>query len=230
MARLPRFDLPGHLHLVLQRASEAQPAFLDDEDRRRYLAAMLQATRECPVAVHAYALSDDQVLILATQNEPRGLAGFMQAVGRRYVKAFNGRHGRRGSPWIGRYRATIVDASTELSRALRFVEQAPVRAGLAARSIDWPWSSAAHHAGLRRDAIVSEHAGYWQFGNTPFEREARYLHEAVVPLALDEAARLMDAVAHAWPIGSDGFLKGLADDSGRRVKRQSRGRPTSRRD
>ena len=225
MARLPRLDLAEHLYLVIQRARDGQRAFVDDDDRRRYLGAMLESARECAVAVHAYVLTDTEVLLLATPAEAASLARFMQALGRRYVKAFNHRHGRSGALWEGRYRTTVVDPASHLLPCIRLVEQAPMRAGLAARSSDWPWSSAAHHAGQKADPIVTEHTAYWQLGNTPFEREARYARESVVLLTDQEAERLLAAARHGWPIGPDAFLQALRRSTDRPVQPRPRGRP-----
>jgi len=225
MARLPRLDLAGHLHLVIQRARDGQRAFVDDDDRRRYLGAMLESARECAVAVHAYALMDTEVLLLATPAETASLARFMQGLGRRYVKAFNHRHGRSGALWEGRYRTTVVDPASHLLACIRLVEQAPMRAGLVTRTGDWPWSSAAHHAGQKADPIVTEHTAYWQLGNTPFEREARYARESAVLLTDLETERLLAAARHGWPIGSDVFLHALRRTTDRPVQPRPRGRP-----
>ena len=45
MARLPRLVLPGHAHLVVQRAQGARPVFADESDRRRYLDTLREAAR-----------------------------------------------------------------------------------------------------------------------------------------------------------------------------------------
>ena len=228
MARLPRLDLAGRPHLVVQRGRGDQVVFVDDDDRRRYLSAMLESARECAVAVHAYVLMDDRVLLLATPSGAASLARFMQAVGRRYVKAFNHRHDRAGPLWEGRYRTTVVDSAGSVPACIRLIEQAPMRAGLVARTIDWPWSSATHHAGQRADPLVAEHAAYWRLGNTPFEREARHRSESEVLLADQEVRRLLDAAQGGWPIGSEAFLRGLAQATDRPLRPRSRGRPAKR--
>ena len=225
MARLPRLELAGHLYLIVQRGRGAEPVFIDDDDRRRYLAAMLDSSRECAIAIHAYALMDDEVLLLATPAAAASLAGFMQAVGRRYVKAFNHRHARRGPLWDGRYRTTVVDPVSHLLACIRLVEQAPLRRGLVARTSDWPWSSAPHHAGQRSDPLVTEHAAYWQLGNTPFEREARHVRESAVPLPEQDVRRLLDAAHHGWPVGAASFLRSLEQSTDRPISPRPRGRP-----
>ena len=225
MARLPRLALAGRLHLVVQGGRAGRPIFVDDEDRRRFKAAMLDSSRECGVALHAYALMDDEVLLLATPGESAALARFMQALGRRYVRAFNGRHAQTGALWDGRYRTTVVDPASHLQTCIRLIEQAPVRRGLSSHTNDWPWSSAMHHAGRRIDALVTEHPTYWQLGNTPFEREARHGREAAVLLGEVEARDLLSAARHGWPLGSEQFLLSLAASTDRPLRPRRRGRP-----
>src|SRR5436190_20927952 len=106
MARLPRLAVAGQPHLVIQRARAGQPAFADDADRRLYLDALIGAARSCAVAVHAYALLDDEVCLLATPHQADALGRAMQRVGRAYVPVYNRRHGRQGALWAGRFQAT----------------------------------------------------------------------------------------------------------------------------
>ena len=60
------------------------------------------------VALHAYALLDDAVQLLLRPPSDAALSRMMQALGRRYVAAFNRRHGRSGTLWDGRFRAGVV--------------------------------------------------------------------------------------------------------------------------
>jgi putative transposase len=225
MARLPRLDLADRLHLVIQRGRAGHPIFADDEDRRRFLQALLDSSREWSIAIHAYALMDDQVLLLATPSGSDSLSRFVQAVGRRYVKAYNHRHARNGPLWAGRYCATVIDPATRLMSGILLVEQAPVRAGLVAGAADWPWSSGPHHAGRKADAVITEHDDYWKLGNTPFEREARYVREASSALDARDRQELLAAALRGWPAGPERFLLQLAEQTGRPVRPRQRGRP-----
>jgi len=64
MARLRRLVVPGQVHHLVQRGHNAQPVFVDDEDRRLFLAALQDALRSHSVVLHAYALLDNHVLLL----------------------------------------------------------------------------------------------------------------------------------------------------------------------
>jgi len=227
MARLPRLVVPGHLHLVLQRAPAGQVVFQDDEDFVAYRRALGGALAGHGVALHAYALTPSQALLLLTPAEPGGPSRLLQAVGRRFGGAYNRRHQRSGALWDGRFRATVVDPAY-LVDATRYVETAPVRAAACTSAADHPWSSAAHHVGRHVDPDITEHRRFWQLGNTPFEREAAYrlLLEQPLPGALLQ--RMDDAVGKGWALGERAFVERLAGEAPRRVAPLSRGRPRNK--
>lgn len=229
MARLPRLAAAGQAHLVLLCAPAGRAAFRDDEDRRRFLAALGEATRLQHVALHAWALLDDRIWLLATPPEAAALGRWVQAIGRRYVAAFNRRHGSTGALWEGRFRAAVVQDGEELRRATLAVDLAPVRAGRVGAAQDHPWSSARHHLGLAQDAataVAAVHgAAYWALGNTPFEREAAYraaLDEGLTPA---QWQRIEGAVRSGWALGDAVFAADLGSRLGRRAAPRPRGRP-----
>lgn len=225
MARMPRLAVAGQPHLMVQRGLAAQPAFRDDADRLAYLAALQVAARDGAVAVHAYALLDDAVLLLVTPRAAAELGTFMQRVNRGYVPAYHRRHGGSGSLWAGRFQAAALDPERYLLHAILLIEQAPVRAGVAAAAADWVWSSARHHIGRGTSALVSEHAGWWRLGNTPFEREARHEIELQRLLRDDQVAELLGAARGGWPLGSPTFIAAVARATERAVAPRPRGRP-----
>jgi putative transposase len=227
MARLPRVVMPGHPHLVVHRAQRGQAAFLDDDDRVRYLAALREAARTAGVAIHAYALLPGEVRLLVTPEHEAGLAEMMQSVGRHYVRAFNQRHGCNGTPWEGRFRSTVVEADTKFLHCLKFVETVghPMWPSHAeARATDAA-SSVAHHLGARTDPLVSDHPVFWALGNTPFEREAAYRRFMEQPAGDGEVAAILHAALNGWVLGSPAFVKWVGEHTGRRPQRVPRGRP-----
>lgn len=223
MARLPRLSVGDMPHLVVQRGHVAQPVFRDDVDRALYARLLGEAARAEGVAIHAYALRDGEVRLLATPSTATALGRLMQTLGRRYGTAFNRRHGRRGSLWEGRFRATVIDAERHLLLATLFVEEdtppTPGQGGAAAHS------SLAHHLGARHDPLVSDHPVFWRLGNTPFERDLAYLGRVRQGLSQAERNDLVRAVEKGWPLGSSAFLAELATRTARRLEPLKRGRP-----
>jgi putative transposase len=216
MARLPRLSVGGVPHLLVQRGHNLQPVVRDAEDRSLFLALLGEVAAAHGVVIHAYALLEQEVRLLLTPAEPTALSRMMQVFGRRYGGAFNRRHGRSGSLWEGRFRATVLEPERHLLAAMRWLEE-PEGEGIV--------SSRRHHLGEKTDPIVSDHSHFWSLGNTPFEREVAYRQLLASPLPLAEVQRLTAAVVKGWPLGSEPFVAGLARATARRLTPLPRGRP-----
>ncbi|MFM2066722.1 MAG: hypothetical protein RLZZ584_1631 [Pseudomonadota bacterium] len=225
MARLPRLAFAHLAHHIVLRGHNREAVFVDDVDRQAWLGAMREAAATLSVALHAYVLLADHVHLLVTPRSAEALGQLVQALGRRYVVAFNRRHGRSGTLWDGRFRASVIEPGAPLLGCLRYIEQNPVRAGLVARAVDWPWSSAAHHLGRKADGLVTGLPEYWALGNTPFEREAAWAHLLDEPLAPAEVEAYTRNALAGWAHGSGAFLARLQETTGRPLQPRPRGRP-----
>lgn len=227
MARLPRLTLADLPHHIIQRGNNGGDIFVDAQDRETMLALMREMAQSHQLAVHAYVLLPSQFHLLATPRSDEGLPKFMQAVGRRYVRYFNDRHGRSGTLWEGRYRGTVLQSSWMLP-SMVFIDGAPVRAGLVQRPADWPWSSYAHNAGLGNDALIHPHAVFWSLGNTPFARDAAYVAAVEEGLGAEALERITGSALRGWALGDEQFIADLQQRTERRVTRQRAGRPPGR--
>ena len=225
MARLPRLSVAGLPHLVEQGGHNAQAVFLDGIDRGAYRAALAQAAADSGVAIHGYCLDAGRVLLLATPREAEGLSRMMQRVGRRYTADFNRRHGRSGTLWAGRFRATVLDPDSELVAAMCHLESDAALAGDGSLVAGERISSAAHHLGLAVDPLVTDHARFWALGNTPFDRHAAYRLLVMHPLHPLQRRRFDEGVRKGWALGPEAFLAALAASTARRVRPLSPGRP-----
>lgn len=225
MARLPRLCAAGQLHQALQRGHNGEAAFRDAEDYRTFLAALRDAAAAHRVAIHAYALLPSEVHLLVTPESAEGLSLLMQSTGRRYVAAFNARHGRRGTLWDGRFRSTVVDAEKYLRACEIYVESAPVHAGLVEDAEHYPWSSAAHHLGLVVDRLVTPHPRDWLLGNTPFDREVARKMLLRRSSTTAERQTIEAAVKGGWALGDERFLVTVEDRLSRRARPGRPGRP-----
>lgn len=225
MARLPRLVLANHPHHVLQSGNDKQLLFREADDFRQFLVWLKDSAREFKVAVHAYVLMPDHVHLLASPSTAEGLAQMMQRVGRYYVPWYNAKYQRSGSLFQGRFKTSLIDAQRYFMVCSRYIEANPVRSKLVADPRDYPWSSFAHHAGLKPDPVIIDHALYWALGNTPFQREAAYLELSGPALSEAEMLTLDAAVLKGWPLGSDAFKAELQQRAKRQVLPAKRGRP-----
>ena len=225
MARLPRLVLADQAHHVIQRGNNRQAIVLADADREQFLDILRDCANDSRVAVHAYALMDNHLHLLATPEDAQGLSRLMQSLGRRYVAWFNHKYQRSGTLWEGRFRASLIDSERYFLTCMRYIELNPVRAGLCAAPQEFAWSSCSHHLGSRRDLLVTDHPLFWSLGNTPFERDAAYGELLGQGLAEDDRRKLTEAVLRGRPLGEPNFLKQLANQNRRFAAARARGRP-----
>lgn len=225
MARLARLYVPDQPQHVILRGLAQQSAFNDEADYALFIDTLRSAARDYHLAVHAYVLMPDSVHLLVTPRDETSLPKTMQAVGRRYVAYFNRRHGRRGTLWEGRYRATVIEGARYFLACSRLIELSPSRDHLVGSPEQYRWSSYPHHIGLTLDPVVTDHPLYWALGNTPFERQHAYkelCEQTLDPRTIDE---LQQATLKGWVLGSESYRAWAAREANRRISPLQRGRP-----
>lgn len=225
MARLPRLTLPGQPHYVVQRGNNLQAIFVDTQDYACMKDLLREMGRRFGVEIHAFILLPNQVHLLVTPQTAESLPQFMQSLGRTYVRTFNNRHGRSGTLWEGRYRATVLEPQAWLLPAMVVLENQAVVQSLTGRAVDYGWSSARHNAGAQVDGMVRLHPAYWRLGDTPFAREAAYAALLDRGVSEDVQEVVLGAALKGWVLGSDSFVDALKNGTDRRLQRQRAGRP-----
>lgn len=206
MARLPRFDAPGHPQHVIQRGNDRMRIFREEPDFRFFATALRRALKVHQCALHSYALMTNHVHLLISPEASGAIGRVMQSVGRRYVEYFNRRHRRTGALFEGRYRATLIDSHRYLFACARYIEQNPVRAGMVSSAGEYRWSSYRANALGEVDDLVWPHAQFLALGATPQERTHAY--RAMTDAWIDQ--RVVDEIRSAthrgWALGDDEFI------------------------
>lgn len=220
MARQHRLVIPTLAHLVSLPALAAVHPFPEAADRVRLLTLLRDAATAEALQVHAYALLPGELRMLVTPAHAPSLARFVQAIGRRYVSAYNRYHDRAGTLWAGRFRSAAIEPGRWTLCALRYVD------GAAAAALA---TSAAHRCGGAREIALVDPPEYWSLGNTPFERESAYAAMLAEPLDEAEVARMQRCLGGGWVCGDDAFVRRLAAAGASRASPRPRGRPPRRR-
>lgn len=227
MARQHRLVIPGLAHLVVLPALAGVHPFPAAADRERFLAVMHESAAGQSLQIHAHALLPQEFRALVTPGDEAALSHWVQALGRRYVSAYNKRHGRAGTLWSGRFRCAAVEPGAWTLLALRYIDAAAPAIDSAGADV----SSAGLRLGGARERPLVDPAEYWALGNTPFERETAYAALLAEPLPPAAVARLERCLSGGWVCGEPGFVQRLASGakSPRRLAPGTRGRPPSRR-
>ncbi|MBB3801303.1 putative transposase [Xanthomonas arboricola] len=170
MSRLTRIDLTDIPQHIVQRGNNRLPCFLDDGDQPGYLHLLHEALQATGRKLHAYVLMENHVHLLVTPAAAGRIGQLMQRLGRNYVALFNGRHGRTGTLWEGRYKACLVNSADYVLSCYRYIELNPVRARLTHDPASYRWSSCPANLGQRRHSALTPHPCWLALGNDPIER------------------------------------------------------------
>ena len=149
MARPLRLEYAGAVWHVTSRGNERREVFRDDADRALFLDLLSRAVVRFGWRIHAFVLMGNHYHLLLDTPEPT-LSRGMRELNGIYAQRFNRRHDRAGHLVQGRFKGILVEKESHLLELTRYVVLNPVRAGLAARAADWPWSNYRATAGLRR--------------------------------------------------------------------------------
>jgi putative transposase len=137
-------------------------------------------------------------------------------VHRAYAGAVHAREKRTGHFWQGRFGAVAMDEA-HLAAAVRYVLLNPVRARLAIRAEDWPWSSVKAHLYGTDDGVTATTALKTRFPDLA----------GLLVAGNDDHAQALDALRRAEtigrPLGTPAFLDKIETMLGRSIAPRKRG-------
>jgi putative transposase len=154
MARLARIVAPGLPHHLTARGNRREPFFFEDGDPDLYRDILAEQMRRANVEVWAYCLMPNHVHLIQCPRTAQGMASAICAAHRRWANFINARGRWRGHLFDGRFSSVAMDEA-HLMAAIRYVALNRVRARLAIRAEDWPWSSTRAHLAAQDDALVT---------------------------------------------------------------------------
>lgn len=165
MPRVARIVVPGLAHHVIQRGNRQQRIFFTQGDCRAYVRMLAEACAANSVACVAWCLMPNHLHLALKPAAADGLRAVLSSVHTRYAQRINLREGLSGHLFQDRYRSYAMD-DAHLMIAARYIENNPVKAGLAGEARDWHWSSARAHLGIEADplteiAALGAHIGNW---------------------------------------------------------------------
>ena len=228
MARLGRYfvkDQPLH---VIHRGAGGKKVFHNAALYRLYRDWLMDAAQTYGVEVHAYVLMPNHLHLLLTPATAESLPRMMQSLGRRHVRFVNATKKRTGTLWDGRYRATPIDSDEYFLMCSLYIEQNPIRAGLAAHPRDYPWSSYGANAHGKPAPIVAGHAQYSALGRNAEARQKAYRELFRTKLDPGFIQALRTATNGGWALGDERFQRRIAKSAKRRASPLPQGRPANK--
>jgi len=197
MPRIARQVSASGIYHVVQRGNDKQVIFDDDDDRRRYLGLLKETTDKFAVRLIAWCLMDNHVHLLVDDSHD-SLSDAIHRLATRYAMAFNGRWGRTGHVFQGRFGSQAVEDEGYLLEAFRYIHNNPALAGMAPANT-YPWSSYGEYAygrgvaGLLCDtSLLSDSFGDAEGIDAFLAQRApvRYYYEGGMSLSDEQARRV----------------------------------------
>jgi len=159
MPRQARLDAPGMLQHVIVRGINRADIFLDDVDRRQFVARLGRLLVETETDCFAWALMPNHFHLLLRCRQVR-LALFMRRLLTGYAVTFNRRHDRVGHLFQNRYKSIVCEEDAYLLELIRYIHLNPLRAGLVnelAQLDLFPWCG--HSVLLGHGEMVGQSVG-----------------------------------------------------------------------
>jgi putative transposase len=173
-AEILGFCLMGnHFHILVRMHTTDE--YKDEQIKQRY------KDYHGPDAVFPAGKIDD------FRKKWSSLSEFVKEIKQTFSRAYNKRHGRRGTLWGERFKSVIVENGETLINCLAYIDLNPIRAGIVKRPEEYRWSSLGYHAQTgNKDKFLSMDFGLTEFGelnsSMRLRRYRQYVYEAGAPI------------------------------------------------
>jgi putative transposase len=136
----PRIEVPGGFYHVCTRGNNKRAIFVNDADRRLFLAILRHVAKLHRWTIFAYCLMTNHyhLLLQLTQG---GLSAGMCRLNSGYAAAFNVDHDQSDHVFGRRFWSDLIDHDSHLLASCRYIALNPVRANLVQDVAEWRWSS-----------------------------------------------------------------------------------------
>ncbi len=126
---------------MMNRGHGGEAIFRTDGLKSKYLALIGKASKNYGIPVYAYCLMENH-FHLVVQNASGQLSRFMKTVHSSFASFYRCLNGGRGYVFQDRFKSTVIQGDSYLLKAILYVLNNPVRAGLVSAAVEYKWSSA----------------------------------------------------------------------------------------
>ncbi len=214
MPRTARASQGGLCYHVLNRGNGRRTVFQKKGDYLAFLKLLGQAAERTPVRLLAYCLLPNHFHLALWPREDGDLSDYMRWLLTAHVRRYHQHYHSSGHVWQGRFRAFPIQEDDHLLTVLRYIERNPVRAGLAAKAEDWPWSSAA-----------SPRPAMPPVDDSPVPHPTNWLAWVNEPQTEAEVEQMRECLRRGRPFGHLPWMTDTAQRLGLEASLRPRGRP-----
>jgi putative transposase len=194
MPRRVRTASGGLVYHVFNRSARKLPIFECAADYAEFTEVVAEAQRLLPMRIASYCVMPNHWHLVLWPEADRDLSRFMAWLTTTHAVRWRTRRGTtgQGAVYQGRFKAVPVQCDNHFLVVCRYVERNPVRAGLIARAVDWPWSSSTLDPPPGTRPVLCQ----W-----PVPQPANWRQLLQEPEPLDAVVRIRKASTAGEPIG-----------------------------
>jgi putative transposase len=173
MGRIARVLIENGVYHIVARGNNKQNIFKKHQDYSFYLHLLQRYRLKYEVKIYHYALMPNHVHMIIEAN-PKPLISFMHGISLSYAQHFQKKYTCIGHFWQDRYKSHIIEKEVYLARCARYIELNPVRAQIAARPEDYPYSSYNFYAWGKKSDIITPDPLYLDSDSNIQKRQIQY--------------------------------------------------------
>jgi len=206
-------------HHIVQRGNNRQDVFFVDADREAYLSILKEQSEKYGLDVLGWCLMTNHVHLVARPQSEDSLALAVSRTDYIYTQTINRLHGRSGHLWQNRFFSCPLGRE-HFWRALRYVEQNPVRAKMVRWPWDYRWSSATAHL-TNSDPAGLLDIGFWQQISARIDWRAKLQSR----LDTEQIEQIRLSTHTGRPLASDSLMSKIEKALNKRLRPLPNGRP-----
>ena len=210
MSRPLRIEYPYAWYHVMNRARRGEDLYTGKDDLLCFIDLLQETVYLFKIRVGAYCLMSTHYHLLI-QTPEANLSRCMRHLNGVYTQRYNARYGYDGTLFRGRYKAILIDADSYLLQLMRYIHRNPLRAGLADKLDQYPWSS---HKGYVSNAKKWD----WLYKDfilsmlTPHRSaQIRHYKQFVAQLDSEEIIQVFDKKIMPSVLGSEKFIEWIKE-------------------
>ena len=217
MPRQARIVIPNIACHITQRGNYRQDIFDNQHNYQQYCEWIDEYANDIGLDILAYCLMNNHVHFIVVPKDEKSLALVFKTAHMRYSHYINRQRSVKGHLWQGRFHSCLL-GDTHLYRAIRYVENNPLRAKIVKKAWEYDLSSAKDHTEERNKPVIKlKVPKSIKYGNQWKE----YLQENDFEMTKDIRIKTNKGLA----VGTDKFIKKLEGTLKRSLKCINQGRP-----
>src|SRR3989338_5458853 len=156
MPRLHLIHIPNGIYSVVSKCNNNEFLFSSDEKFQLYLNHLLQCKKKLNFILYDIACMSNHVHELYRVPTDVTIADILQRVKGGYSRKHNKKFGRTGHFWRNKPFYRIIENEQYAYNTMNYFHWNPVKAGLARRPEDWPYSGYRFHILGQKNGLLGQ--------------------------------------------------------------------------